>query len=212
MGGVFNLVNLSVYGYAANSPVKLTDLDGSMIMAIPSLYKMNRGVWRDDKTGNNIEGKRLRETGCAIAVMSNIVSSISGSGTTPRAINDQKDNFASNTDCLNMQNVGEDKNLTFDYWTKAHTDLSMKVKELDSDLGEFYVAAQVKYNTAGDSHWVGVNDVVEMDGKTYIEVSASSTSDLSKDNRPRSTWSTRRNGKMYVEINDVNKIYTFKKE
>ena len=212
MGGVFYIVNLALYQYGGNNPVRYVDPDGSIIMIVPSLYKMNKGVWRDDWTGNGVEDKRLRETGCAITVMSNIVSTATRNGTTPCTINAQKDNFSFNTDDLSMQKVGENSNLKFDYWTKEHTDLSRKLKELDSSSGQFYIAAQVKYNAAGDSHWVGVNDVIEFDGKAYIEVSASSTFDRDKDNRPRSTWSLRRNGKMYIEVSDINKIYTFKKE
>jgi len=50
------------------------------------------------------------------------------------------------------------------------------------------------------------------DGKTYIEVSPSSTFDASKSSRPRDTWGVRRNGKMYIEASDIQKIYTFQKD
>jgi len=211
MGGVFNSVNLAVYHYAGNNPIVCVDPTGSIMIGIPSLYKMNEGIWRADPTGDNIGHKSLYETGCAVTTMSNILSAALSSFITPREINNKKSNFVAKSDRLNMQKVGEDKGLTFDYWTSAHTNLLKKIKELEGSSSEFYVAAEVKYNSKGDTHWIGISGVVEIGGKEYLEIAASSTNDDDKASRPRSSWKAA-NDRMYIEVSDVNKIYTFEKE
>jgi hypothetical protein len=48
MGGVFNYVNLHVYHYAGNNPVKLVDPDGETTVVI---YIRNKNDWWDKKLG-----------------------------------------------------------------------------------------------------------------------------------------------------------------
>lgn len=196
------------FAYCNNEPVNFLDAWGLFFKARTSTNKMNEGEWEEDKVGNG--QKLMSKIGCAVAEMSNIVSSETQQHVTPRDINRNKDNFSSGTDNLNMQKVAEDNGLEFDYWTKGKTNLGSKLVDITASDDAYYVSAQVKYNEDDDTHWVGVDNVVEKDGKLYIEITGSSVNDTNKANRRRESWVKDERGKMLVEVNDIEKIYTYK--
>lgn len=176
--------------------------------------------WGENPTGYGTEHKNnkntgmLQNTGCAVTEMSNVVSSASGRDITPKDINNDKSNFAEDTDLLNMQKVAEDNGLKFDYWTKEKQgDLGKKIKENNNSNKKYYISGQVKYDEEGDLHWVGIEDIkVGKDGKSYVKIAPTSVNDTNKNSRRRETWQTDENGDMWVETSDINKIYTYEEK
>ncbi|MGB4268244.1 MAG: hypothetical protein WBK20_03585 [Spirochaetota bacterium] len=98
MGGVFNALNMDVYHYAGNSPVKLVDPDGEEIASarIRFLYKNNAGQEVLEKNNNNID-KRIKQlderlspkgsTACRYRALQSIAESYAGKNLTVEQIN-----------------------------------------------------------------------------------------------------------------------------
>ena len=69
MGGVFNVVNLQLYHYAGNNPVKYTDPDGREEDITPTIF--NQQQWK-----GIIGDKKFWEKACAATAILNIVSEV----------------------------------------------------------------------------------------------------------------------------------------
>jgi hypothetical protein len=183
---------------------------------------MSDPEWANELTDNGIDYKnsdgdigQLRNTGCAITEMSNVISSATYKTLTPKDINDDKSYFATGTDNLYMQKVAEDNGLVFDYWKKAvQGDLGNKISELNDSEDQYYISAQVKYKEDDEkSHWVGISAIeTREDGKTYAKIEPTSARDTLKSQRPRDSWALDDNGDMWIETSDINKIYTYQKK
>ncbi|MCR4939958.1 MAG: DUF6531 domain-containing protein [Treponemataceae bacterium] len=211
---------LNWYAYCNNDPVNFVDMWGLKFKKRTFHNLMGDSAWRNELTGNGVdflaekgEIGQLRNTGCAITEMSNVISSATDIILTPKDINDDKSYFAAGTDNLYMQKLAEDNGLIFDYWTKnVQGDLGKKITELKNNKNEYLISAQVKYKEEDEkSHWVGITDVeTREDGKTYAKIAPTSILDTSKSHRPRDSWVLDENGDMWIETSDINKIYTYK--
>ncbi len=207
------------FSYCNCDPINFIDLWGLEIQGRTSEFKMSDTDWGDLPTGYGTEHKknkdvgRLKDTGCAITEMSNIISSATGKTITPKDINDDKNNFTINTDLLNMKDLGEKYDLEFDYWTKnKQGNLGKKLSELSQSSKKYYIAAQVRYKENGTLHWVGIVDIIiGKDGKIYAKIAPTSTNDTKKSARKLDSWKLDENGDMWIETSEINKIYTFEK-
>ncbi len=183
---------------------------------------MGDSEWADELTGNGVDftakkGKsgQLKNTGCAITEMSNVISSATGKTITPKDINDNKSYFATGTDDLYMQQLAEDNGLSVSSFYKSdYGDLGNKISELNDSENQYFISTQVKYTEDDEkSHWVGISAIeTREDGKTYAKIEPTSARDTLKSQRPRDSWALDDNGDMWIETSDINKIYTYQKK
>jgi hypothetical protein len=68
MGGIFNMVNLHVYHYAGNNPVKYVDPNGREIVSFVAFYNMSK---IEGKLGNSTK-ENISDAGCYITTFANI--------------------------------------------------------------------------------------------------------------------------------------------
>ncbi len=219
------------YSYCANDPVNFLDPDGLTLLQVYYNFKMQNELWGDKLVGRatekeikfietiNTNGEKekkeivlndLKSIGCAITVMSNLISSSIDKDVTPNDINNMKEVFSENKgeeSDLDMKKLGDEYGLKFDYWTAEKTNLANKLLEIKGSNEPLYVVANVKYTLEGNTHWVSVQDTVEMDGKFYLNIKGSSINDK-KSSRKRDGW-IEKDGKVLIEIDEVVKLYTF---
>jgi hypothetical protein len=176
MGGIFNLVNLHVYHYAGNNPVKYVDPDGEVNIPISQKYFMNdpsREWYTKLLTGDIFT---IGEQGCAVTAIADLALTL-GMSLNPLDINNE---YVSNG-CISWENVAKGFNLT--YFGKAagsFTKAMYDVQEYNT-YSKYYTFVNVNYDAKGGPHWVGVKGVVTMEGKDYIEIAPTSIGDINWD-------------------------------
>jgi RHS repeat-associated protein len=207
-GGVFNLVNLHVYHYAGNNPVKYVDPDGKIIKAFTSSYKQNEGDWKNNPVGNSsdIEKNYMRKIGCAVTGLANAINTLLGVDKKPSDINKSQyfpttgnDNNKSD---IYFDQVASDNNLSHSI---VWGNFSSELDELKQSSKDYVVLAFVKYaNDSNAGHYVGVNDTKKINGIDYIEISPTSTNDSNSSAR-RDSWVFSDN-KVYVPLSDIKRL------
>jgi RHS repeat-associated protein len=179
MGGVYNLVNLHVYHYAGNNPVKYVDPDGDEIMPFVATFNMSdRKVLLGNSPSETISGN-----GCYITTFANIgyalyIEQYEGNNygserkTTVMGINSLKGIFKTGSGDLNgsaMDTIfGEGR---WNYFTKGGQadkgGLSARLKELD-ESGQKYMIAGIfdlsSVNKDVPNHMVGITGLPGEDG------------------------------------------------
>jgi hypothetical protein len=204
MGGVYNTVNLHVYHYAGNNPVKYVAPDGRKPAPITSAYKMNS--YTIDLYGGTKEPINLY--GCALILITNLAVTL-GHNKNPLSMN--------NSDFLDKGNV---------IWQKVAAGLNLTLETERSEKlspsaysnyfyerdKEQYIFAKVKYNSKNDPHWVGINGMMHDDsGKGYYEISPTSTSDIPAidSDREEQGWKVI-GGRIFVPVDKVTayKVYS----
>jgi RHS repeat-associated protein len=176
-GGIFNLVNLHVYHYAGNNPVKYVDPDGEINIAITSTYKMN------SKTGNQYDymaiikndpkSKRIYEEGCAITAIANLTSTL-GTASDPTAIN-SKEGYVVNGN-VDWDAIATDLDLSISKGSSQFTHAMFDTQENDAE-NNYNTIVKVKYTDSNSPHWVGVVGKRSEGGTDYLAISPTSTSD-----------------------------------
>jgi RHS repeat-associated protein len=190
MGGVFNYVNLHMYHYAGNNPVKYTDPDGEIIFQVAQRYVMNANTYQDEKLGGS--DTSVGKKGCYVTSMANSEYSFKNLKANPRnpdgllKITRDKSNFESSTsDKFNMSRYGEGL-----YGNKMETtsqgseqDNSSVLAKLDDlkNSDDTYAVFGVFKTDYGD-HMVPLNDTAQ-NNSFKDSIVKSSENDTNSDNR-----------------------------
>ena len=196
MGGIFNTVNLQLYHYAGNNPVKYTDPDGRIILGINEKYNMSAYPLGNTKLGNSTT-TTFKEAGCYVTTFANIFSSSEYYGlplaksndyNTPEKINNNKSLFAGNSSCLKGRTeamnalFGEGK---WDYWTKDKQGIDGLVAKIND-----YAKSENAYmivgifdlstdNACADNHMVGLSEGPDSNG-VFHNMTATSNGDQNR--------------------------------
>jgi hypothetical protein len=212
LGGVFNYVNMHVYHYSANNPIKYVDPDGRIILPVASYSKMNQGPWAQNNTTLNNTDVLIREQGCALVGMAIIATQRSADTfsqtylfryTTPDHLN-SADNFAGDTARLDFNATASSFGMTA---RRSENPAAAQSMLINADISpkNSYALAQVPITVNDEtlSHWVGVDGgTVNMLGESWIKVSPTSINDNSGRARANSNWKNM-DGNMYVRLSAV---------
>ncbi len=179
-GGVFNTVNLHLYHYAGNNPVKYVDPDGRTIYYVGASYNMSS--YKKNNLGNSKE-ETISTAGCYITTFANIaitamtlygrkvVENSSYSG--PIGINNDKTLFAKDSGNLNGRTSSMNAIFgkgNWDYWTKAvqgENGLLSKLKDYDSSKSGYMIIGIFDLSKATDkvtNHMVAIRGLPDKDG------------------------------------------------
>ena len=131
MGGIFNVVNMHVYHYAGNNPIKLMDAEGNEIVSFFAFYTMeDYGCYI---LGNNSPNDKIKYTigshGCYITTFANMgftmcAKNYSGKRygdslkTTVVPVNNMKDIFGSDSGIITW--YGMNKLFGTGRWQRCH--------------------------------------------------------------------------------------------
>ena len=188
--------NSNLYAYAANNPVKYTDPDGKIILAINDTFNMSINPLGDKKLGKS-KTTTFRQEGCYVTTFANIFSSSKYYGLpltnaykydTPDKINSDKNLFKDESTELNGREnsmnalFGKNK---WDYWTKAvqGTDgLKEKIDEYAKSDKAFMIVGifDLSSDTEGvTNHMVGISEAPDENG-VFHNLTPTSNGDINR--------------------------------
>jgi len=189
-GGVFNTVNLHVYHYAGNNPIKYTDPDGEKIFQVSQKYLMTDNTYKNEKLGGS--NTLMDKKGCYVTSMANTEYSFRDSAKKPRSldvllsITRDKGNFESNTsDDFNMAQYGENlfgssMGTTSRGTAKDNSSVLAKLSDLKKSDDTYAVFGL--FDTDWGPHMVPINDTA-VNGSFKDTVTKSSQNDNDYDKR-----------------------------
>ena len=188
LGGVFNSLNLSLYRYAGNNPVKYKDPDGRIFAHYANSYLQNDERWRTDPYGKQ-PNETLGNSGCNLTAAVNNVNTMTGADITPPEANtatyvDAAGNF-------NYMAFYSDNGLGY-----ARHDVDPKSIEgllcyYDQAKTTFAVSARVPYLVGNneDTHVVNIIGIMkDAKGEMWAKIDPTSISDKKLAARKRDDW------------------------
>ena len=175
MGGVYNTVNLHLYHYAGNNPVKYEDPDGKVVDEIISQYHMT------DYGDYTIPGSGIAVNlgGCAITLDANVCYSAGDTATTPATIAQDASNFNASGNLLWSNPLPD--GISMQRVTSPLT--VQKFNEYQDSETHYYIGIKVQYKGTPDApstspHWVGATSVyTDSAGTNYFVISPTSGND-----------------------------------
>jgi len=175
MGGVFNVVNLHLYHYAGNNPIKYEDPDGRVVDEITSQYHMT------DYENYTIPGSGIAVNlgGCAITLDANVCYSAGDTATTPATIAQDASNFDASGNLLWSNPLPD--GISIQRVTSSLT--VQKFNEYQDSETHYYIGIKVQYKGTPDApstspHWVGATSVyTDSAGTNYFVISPTSGND-----------------------------------
>jgi hypothetical protein len=192
-----------------------TIVQGKGLIKFTSTYLMGDAPWGSDFVGNaaptkNEDQYRMKNVGCLVTGLANMISTFNECDITPAVINNKKyfpskgtDNDKSNIDTLR---VIEDYGLTREqcYKDKTGCNIKSKIESIKNDLIVGHMVIAWVYYSDRDlnaKHFVGVNDI-DPTGN-YIDIAPTSEQDRNESNR-KSSWKI--NNKVYVPFENIERI------
>ena len=175
MGGVFNVVNLHLYHYAGNNPIKYEDPDGKVVDEIISQYHMT------DYGDYTIPGSGIAVNlgGCAITLDANVCYSAGDTAATPATIAQDASNFDASGNLLWSNPLPD--GISMQRVTSPLT--VQKFNEYQDSETHYYIGIKVQYKGTPDApstspHWVGATSVyTDSAGTNYFVISPTSGND-----------------------------------
>ena len=175
MGGMFNVVNLHLYHYAGNNPIKYEDPDGKVVDEIISQYHMT------DYGDYTIPGSGIAVNlgGCAITLDANVCYSAGDTATTPATIAQDASNFDASGNLLWSNPLPD--GISMQRVTSPLT--VQKFNEYQDSGTHYYIGIKVQYKGTPDApstspHWVGATSVyTDSAGTNYFVISPTSGND-----------------------------------
>ena len=172
-GGIFNIVNLQLYHYAGNNPVKYTDPDGKIQIPAEAQYLMNSTDDMYKIALNGEEQYSIGNAGCAIACGSNFTATYTMSyHLSPIQINDTYVKDGS----LQWAALAKDYGFNAEKFSGQFSKTIYDKQDQDSTK-QYTTFVNVNYDSAKQDHWVGVQGIETIKGKDYIKISPTSRYD-----------------------------------
>ena len=216
MGGIYNTVNLHVYHYAGNNPVKYVDPDGDKILDVSTTLFQESG----GNTTLGVNGGSIAGYGCVLTAYTRIANAI--------GISEDITLLSANRTAKNNIFVGENKNL-LDRWNSGPKlvnrigEGSGNMLKFDKSLTDLtlneYGAALEEYKNSFDTyavtirlssgHTVNMNtDGIIRDNNGNYTIKINNTSNLSTHNawKPEGMNSDVIDKNVYIERIDVFKV------
>ena len=210
MGGVFNMVNLALYHYTGNNPVKYTDPDGKIFEHYTNSYLQNDINWKNQEYGG-VKGETLGNSGCNLTAAVNNVNALTGSdftpsGAEPNAYVNAKGNF-------DYETFARDKGLGY-----ARHDVSAKsieglLRYYDGAKNTFAVSARLPYKVGNnkETHVVNIVGIMkDAKGEMWAKIDPTSISDKNPDLRKRNDWKFEMDGgkvvNAYVKASSITSL------
>jgi len=161
-------INCNLYAYGANNPVYYTDPDGKIQYPIMSLHKMQD---LGNETTLNGSSELMKDAGCAVAAVSNMLNA---------SMDHINERYVDNGN-LNWQKVADDYGWNLERTDNQQFSKDVFDKQSKNKEGDFYTILNVNYTPEGKKgdHWVGLQNIVSIDGKDYAVIGASSKNDSS---------------------------------
>ena len=210
IGGIFNTVNLQLYHYAGNNPIKYTDPDGRIQFQVQAKYTMQDTNWGSRQlTGTTEESNTLAKAGCAVTLAANLFNTLGFSDYNPAKVNKE---FVT-SGAINWESVG--KKLGMQVEAVKNTQLTKSIlnkQNQDKNTG-YLTFVNVNYESGNHDHWVGVTGITQKDGKDYLIISQTSENDnaVGKDNlRGKQGWLKDANGNILVPVSETKGYLNFK--
>lgn len=203
------------YAYCDSDPVNYVDKWGLSITSMEDM-DMHDEKWADAQLGNS-KTETIDDYGCAVTAVAEMLNSIfEVEEYTPSDVNSMKALFDNGTGNINFQSVANQFGLSIDVF--GFTDygfLNDILDQLDASSAAYALVAQVIVDSSSKdgTHFVGINTgTKEINGRTYVEISATSKYDGVKNlstTRQEEGWLIK-DGRTYIPVSCIVKIEALK--